>query len=91
MTTRAVAVIGGGVSGLTAAYRLRQALGADISIDLYERSGRLGGLLNTTTVGGLRSSTWYANWAWATASCHRPAADRPSGPVADCTRCRHPP
>ncbi|MBD0020871.1 NAD(P)-binding protein [Gordonia pseudamarae] len=53
MTTRAVAVIGGGVSGLTAAYRLRQALGADISIDLYERSGRLGGLLNTTTVGGL--------------------------------------
>ncbi|GAB07742.1 NAD(P)-binding protein [Gordonia amarae] len=53
MTRRSVAVVGGGVSGLTTAYRLRQALGADVSIDLYEAGGRLGGLLNTTSVGGL--------------------------------------
>ncbi|HMS77189.1 FAD-dependent oxidoreductase [Gordonia sp. (in: high G+C Gram-positive bacteria)] len=53
MTAPSVAVVGGGVSGLTAAYRLRRALGADATIDLYEASGRPGGLLHTTTVGGV--------------------------------------
>lgn len=47
-----IAVVGGGVSGLTAAYRLRRALGADARIDVFEASDRVGGVLHTTTVGG---------------------------------------
>lgn len=47
-----IAVVGGGISGLTAAYRLRQALGAEAHIDLYEAGERLGGVLRTTRVGG---------------------------------------
>ena len=46
-----IAIVGGGISGLTAAYRLRRALGSDAHIDLFESSGRLGGVLHTATVG----------------------------------------
>ncbi|WP_238419242.1 FAD-dependent oxidoreductase [Gordonia sp. 'Campus'] len=46
-----VAIVGGGISGLTAAYRLRRALGADAALDLFESSDRTGGVLHTTTVG----------------------------------------
>ncbi|MBD0861414.1 protoporphyrinogen oxidase [Gordonia sp. zg691] len=53
MSTRArVAVVGGGISGLTAAYRLRRALGPDARIDLFEAGGRIGGVLHTAIVGG---------------------------------------
>lgn len=47
-----VAVVGGGISGLTAAFRLRQALGSDAQIDVVESSDRLGGVLRTVDVGG---------------------------------------
>ncbi|WP_137811408.1 NAD(P)-binding protein, partial [Gordonia sp. GAMMA] len=47
-----IAIVGGGISGLTAAYRLRRALGPDAHLDLLEASGRVGGVLHTTTVGG---------------------------------------
>lgn len=46
-----VAVVGGGVSGLTAAYALRRELGGDAVIDLYEQDERPGGLLCTRPVG----------------------------------------
>ncbi len=46
-----VAVIGGGVSGLTAAYTLRRELGADVHIDVYENDEWFGGLLRTRRVG----------------------------------------
>ncbi|MDL9947744.1 protoporphyrinogen oxidase [Gordonia sp. ABSL11-1] len=49
---RRIAVVGGGVSGLTAAYRLRQALGADAQIEVHECGDRPGGILNTVDVGG---------------------------------------
>lgn len=49
--TRRVAVVGGGVSGLTACYRLRQALGESVTIDLFEADDRLGGILHTVEVG----------------------------------------
>lgn len=48
-----VAVVGGGVSGLTAAYRLRTLL-PDASIVLYEAAS-LGGKLRTADVGGVRA------------------------------------
>ena len=48
-----VAVVGGGVSGLVAAYRLRSELGPDAQIDLLEAGETLGGLLKTVDVGGI--------------------------------------
>ncbi|MFW0784833.1 protoporphyrinogen oxidase [Gordonia sp. CPCC 206044] len=50
--SRRVAVVGGGISGLTAALRLRQALGPDATIDVFEAAGRTGGHLRTVDVGG---------------------------------------
>jgi protoporphyrinogen/coproporphyrinogen III oxidase len=45
-------VVGGGISGLTAAYRLRQAAGEDASITLFEPGDRLGGILRTELIAG---------------------------------------
>ena len=47
-----VAVVGGGISGLVAAYRLRSALGPDLELILLERRDRLGGTLRTDELGG---------------------------------------
>ncbi|GBG35849.1 protoporphyrinogen oxidase [Mycobacterium montefiorense] len=44
--------MGGGISGLTAAYRLRLAAGDDASITLFDPGERLGGILRTEQVGG---------------------------------------
>lgn len=54
MTARAprVAVVGGGITGLVAAYRLRTALGPDAQITVVEASNRLGGTLRTVDIGG---------------------------------------
>lgn len=49
---RHVAVVGGGISGLTAAYRLRRLIGPDARITLVEKSSRLGGVLHTVPLGG---------------------------------------
>jgi oxygen-dependent protoporphyrinogen oxidase len=45
-------VVGGGISGLVAAYRLRMSAGPDASITLFEPGDRLGGVLRTERVGG---------------------------------------
>ncbi|QIP44003.1 hypothetical protein G9444_6760 (plasmid) [Rhodococcus erythropolis] len=51
-TTRpSVAVIGGGISGLVAAYRLR-SLGSEADITIVDDSPRLGGKLRTIDLGG---------------------------------------
>ncbi|MCT2583952.1 protoporphyrinogen oxidase [Actinophytocola gossypii] len=50
---RHVVVVGGGVSGLVAAYRLRALLGPDARITLVEQANRLGGKLRTVPVGGV--------------------------------------
>lgn len=47
MTVRRVAVVGGGITGLTAAYRLRSTLGPDAVVTVVEESDRLGGTLRT--------------------------------------------
>ena len=45
----AVAVVGGGIAGLTAAYRLKQR---GIRVVVYEASGRVGGVILTERDGG---------------------------------------
>jgi len=45
-------VVGGGISGLVAAYRLRVAAGAEASITLFDPADRLGGALRTERIGG---------------------------------------
>jgi protoporphyrinogen/coproporphyrinogen III oxidase len=45
-------VVGGGISGLVAAYRLREAAGPDASITVFDPADRLGGVLRTERVGG---------------------------------------
>jgi oxygen-dependent protoporphyrinogen oxidase len=44
-------VVGGGISGLAAAYRLRLAAGDQASITLFDPADRLGGVLRTERVG----------------------------------------
>jgi protoporphyrinogen/coproporphyrinogen III oxidase len=48
-----VVVIGGGVSGLVAAYRLRQLLGDGVRLTVLEQSDRLGGKLRTVDLDGV--------------------------------------
>jgi oxygen-dependent protoporphyrinogen oxidase len=48
-----VAVVGGGISGLTAAYRLRASLGPGADIVLIDGSRRLGGALRTVELAGV--------------------------------------
>ncbi len=52
MSARSYCVVGGGISGLTAAYRLRAAVGHDAAITLFDPAERLGGILHTERVGG---------------------------------------
>ncbi|WP_410869621.1 protoporphyrinogen oxidase [Nocardia sp. A7] len=47
-----IAVVGGGISGLVAAYRLRQRLGQKVDIVVLEQSGRVGGVLHTGELAG---------------------------------------
>jgi protoporphyrinogen/coproporphyrinogen III oxidase len=45
-------IVGGGISGLVAAYRLRVAAGPDASITVFDPADRLGGVLRTERIGG---------------------------------------
>jgi oxygen-dependent protoporphyrinogen oxidase len=47
-----IAVIGGGITGLAAAVRLRDRAPAGTEITVYERSGALGGKLRTGELAG---------------------------------------
>jgi oxygen-dependent protoporphyrinogen oxidase len=49
---RAYCVVGGGISGLVAAYRLRLAVGGQARITVFDPADRLGGILRTERVGG---------------------------------------
>ncbi|WP_199443912.1 protoporphyrinogen oxidase [Umezawaea beigongshangensis] len=52
MTPPHVAVVGGGISGLATAHRLRMLLGPQARITVVEGAGDLGGKLRTVEVGG---------------------------------------
>ncbi|MCG8918115.1 protoporphyrinogen oxidase [Actinokineospora sp. PR83] len=49
-----VAVVGAGISGLTAAHRLRTLLGPAAEVVVVEQGDRVGGKLRTAEVGGVR-------------------------------------
>ncbi|HWE89407.1 MAG TPA: protoporphyrinogen oxidase [Pseudonocardiaceae bacterium] len=49
-----IAVVGGGISGLAAAYRLRRLLGPDAEITVVEQARRLGGKLHAVDLAGRR-------------------------------------
>jgi len=50
--TPTYAVVGGGISGLVAAYRIRAAAGPDATILVFDPADRLGGVLRTETLCG---------------------------------------
>jgi oxygen-dependent protoporphyrinogen oxidase len=66
-----VAILGGGISGLTAAYELEKARkrGADIDWNLYEASDRFGGIVETTRQDGFvleqGPDGWVTEKPWA--------------------------
>lgn len=55
--TASYCVVGGGISGLAAAHRLRATLGDTADITLFDPASRLGGVLRTETVGGIPMDT----------------------------------
>ncbi len=50
--TASYCVVGGGISGLVAAYRLRVAVGDHAAITVFDPADRLGGILRTERLGG---------------------------------------
>ncbi len=50
--TERYCVVGGGISGLVAAYRLRTLAGADADITVFDPADRLGGILRTERIAG---------------------------------------
>ena len=73
-TRRRVAIIGGGISGLAAAHRLVE-LAPDVQIVLFEREGRLGGVLETVHEHGFQVETSADNFIttvpWGVDLCKR--------------------
>ena len=66
------AVVGGGISGLTAAYRLSR-LNPNSTVDLFEASSRLGGVLDTKRTDDLLiergADSFFDKLPWATDLC----------------------
>ena len=52
MSVTRYCVVGGGISGLVAAYRLRVLAGDDADITVFDPADRLGGILRTERLGG---------------------------------------
>jgi protoporphyrinogen/coproporphyrinogen III oxidase len=76
--TPCVVVVGGGMSGLAAAYRLVEAsqhLPFPLDVKLLEASGRLGGVIQTTECGGLLleggPDSFISEKPWALDLCQR--------------------
>ena len=68
---KSIAVVGGGIAGLAAAYELRrqQLAGADVTFTLVESSKRLGGIVETQRERGFTIECgpdgWVTDKPWA--------------------------
>ena len=77
-----IAIIGGGISGLSAAYGLekQQRKGAELNYVLFEASARLGGVLCTERVGDnvieAGRDSFLTEKPWATDLCRDLGFDR---------------
>lgn len=78
MTPWRVAVIGGGMSGLAAAFRLQElcaAAGRPLDLTLFEGGTRLGGVMGTRDIAGYRvelgADSFITNKPWAVDLCRR--------------------
>lgn len=71
---RRIAVIGGGLTGLTTAYYLAKRLPSTVRITLYEASDRLGGWIQTdrvpVDVSGVRGTVSFERGARTLSSLH---------------------
>ena len=71
-----IAIIGGGISGLAAAFALeeRRSAGADLEYVVYEASARLGGVLRTEQIDGCiveaGPDSFITEKPWASDLCH---------------------
>ena len=69
--TRSIAIVGGGIAGLAAAYELQrmQHRGADLTYTLFEQSPRLGGIVETIRKDGFilegGPDGWVTEKPWA--------------------------
>ncbi len=77
-TTWRVAVIGGGISGLAAAHRLRELCARDqrpLDLVLFEAGSRLGGVVGTRSIAGYRvelgADSFITNKPWGVDLCRR--------------------
>jgi protoporphyrinogen/coproporphyrinogen III oxidase len=59
-----VAVVGGGISGLTAAHRLRTLLGPAAEVVVLEQRGRVGGVLRTVDLAGVPYDVGAEAFLW---------------------------
>jgi protoporphyrinogen/coproporphyrinogen III oxidase len=68
---RRIAIVGGGISGLTAAYALTRDHAHTCEVTLYEASDRLGGIVETVREGGFTvecgPDSWVTEKPWAAA------------------------
>ena len=62
-----IAIIGGGIAGLTAAYELARLArdGAPVEAVLFESSNRFGGIIETVREGGFTIETGPDAWVTA--------------------------
>jgi oxygen-dependent protoporphyrinogen oxidase len=69
-----VAVVGAGVTGLTAAYRLVRAMGEDADVAVFESNEQPGGKIRTVEVGGVRveagADSFVVRKPWAVDLCN---------------------
>ncbi len=71
LVTKSVAIVGGGIAGLAAAYEFtkQQQAGADLTFTLFEASNRLGGIVDTVRQDGYvlegGPDGWVSEKPWA--------------------------
>jgi protoporphyrinogen/coproporphyrinogen III oxidase len=87
--TKRIAIIGGGIAGVTAAYELASSR-ADVEATLYEASPRLGGIVETVREGGFiiecGPDGWVTEKPWAAALARQLGLEDELLPSNDATR-----